>query len=210
MLSLLKKNPDGASDAKPWRPNFRNPATLPDTKVVRTSFFINMLSGIAALALLIVVGYQEYNLSDLRSQIAVLDQQIASDTKPSRDAVALYAKFQAEEKKIREVDTFLKGGKAVFSRFLDRIGQTVPPRISVTMLDVGANGATIRGFIDGTPEQASGMIAAYESQLREDEEIGRRFDTISLTSLTRDQQSGRLTYEISLRSTPPKPEAKKK
>jgi hypothetical protein len=209
MLSLLKKNPDGASDAKPWRPNFRNPATLPDTKVVRTSFFINLISAIAALALLLLVGYQEYNLADLRSQIAVLDFQIANDTKPSRDAVALYGKFQAEEKKIREVDDFLKGSKAIFSRFLDRIGQTVPPRISVTMLDVGANGATIRGFVDGTPEQASGMISAYEIQLREDEEIGRRFDTISLTNLSRDQQNGRLTYEISLRKNS-KTEAKKK
>ena len=43
MLSLLKKKPDAAAAnlTPAWHPNFRNFERLPDTKVVRTTFFIN-------------------------------------------------------------------------------------------------------------------------------------------------------------------------
>ena len=211
MLSLLKKNPEGSGGAevRPWHPNFRNAATLPDTKVVRTTFFINALAGLALVALLAMVGYQEYTLADLRSQVAVLDEQISRDQKPSQDAVTLFAKFQAEEKKIQELDAFLNSNQLVVSRFLDRLGKSVPAKVSITTMDYNATGVNLRGLVEGTPEQASGMIANYEKQLREDDAIGGRFDQIALTNLSRDAQNGRLSFEITLRKSPPAKEAKK-
>jgi Tfp pilus assembly protein PilN len=211
MLSLLKKNPEGSGGAevRPWHPNFRNAATLPDTKAVRTSFFINALAGLGLVSLLAMVGYQEYTLADLRSQIAVLDEQINRDKKPSQDAVALFAKFQAEEKKIQELDTFLNSNQLVVSRFLDRLGKSVPAKVSITTMDYNASGVNLRGLVEGTPEQASGMIANYEKQLRADDAIGGRFDQIALTNLSRDAQNGRLSFEITLRKSPPAKEAKK-
>jgi Tfp pilus assembly protein PilN len=211
MLSLLKKNPEGSGGAevRPWHPNFRNAATLPDVKAVRTTFFINAIAGLGLVSLLAMVGYQEYTLADLRSQIAVLDEQINRDKKPSQDAVALFAKFQAEEKKIQELDTFLNSNQLVVSRFLDRLGKSVPAKVSITTMDYNASGVNLRGLVEGTPEQASGMIANYEKQLRADDAIGGRFDQIALTNLSRDAQNGRLSFEITLRKSPPAKEAKK-
>lgn len=210
MLSLLKKNPEssGGSGVRPWHPNFRNVASLPDTKVVRTTFFINAIAALMAAGLLTVVGYQEYTLADLRSQVARLDEQIGRDKKPSQDAVALFAKFQAEEKKIQELEAFLNGNKLVVSRFLNRLGKSVPAKISITTVEYTDAGVNLRGLVVGTPEQASGMVSNYEKQLKADDEIGKRFDLIALTNLARDSQNGRLSFEITLRSSQPKKDAK--
>jgi hypothetical protein len=211
MLSLLKKNPEasGGSSSRPWHPNFRNVASLPDTKVIRTTFFINILTGLALVGLIMLFGSQEYQLKELNAQIQQLDEQMTRDRKPSDEALALYAKFQAEEKKIQDVETFLKGNKLVVSRFLYRIGKSIPPKISISTLDYSDVGVNLRGLVVGTPEQASGMVSAYEKQLKADEEIGKRFDTIALTNLSRDPQNGRLAFEITLRASAPKKEAKK-
>lgn len=212
MLSLLKKNPDapGGSGARPWHPNFRNTASLPDTKVVRTTFFINVLAGLVAAGLLILVVFQEYKLADFRTTIADLDQQIQRDKKPSEAAVALFGKFQTEEKKILEVDAFVNGNKIVVSRFLHHIGKSIPPKISISNLDYTDEGVRLRGFVMGTPEQASGMVSSYEKQLKADEEIGKRFESIALTNLSRDAQNGRLTFEMNLRFESEKKDAKKR
>ncbi|ATC64509.1 hypothetical protein CMV30_11405 [Nibricoccus aquaticus] len=183
--------------------------TLPDTKVVRTTFFINAIAALFAAGLLAVVGYQEYTLADLRSQIAQLDEQIGRDKKPSDDAVALFAKFQAEEKKIQELETFLGGNKLVVSKFLNRLGKSVPAKISITTMEYTGVGVNLRGLVVGTPEQASGMVSSYEKQLKADDEIGKRFDQIALTNLSRDPQDGRLSFEITLRSSQVKKETKK-
>jgi len=211
MLSLLKKNPEssGGPEVRPWHPNFRNTASLPDTKAVRTTFFINALVALVAIGLLMLVGYQEYTLADLRSQIAQLDQQIANDKKPSQDAVTLFGQFQAEEKKIQELEAFLTGNKLVVSRFLNRLGKSIPAKVSITTVEYTDAGVNLRGLVVGTPEQASGMISSYEKQLKADDEIGKRFDQIALTNLSRDPQNGRLSFEITLRSSQQKKEAKK-
>jgi hypothetical protein len=211
MLSLLKKNPEasGGSSVRPWHPNFRNVASLPDTKVIRTTFFVNVIMGLAVAGLLMLFGSQEYQLRELNSQILQLDEQISRDQKPSNESVALYTKFLAEEKKILEVETFLKGNKLVVSRFLYQLGKSIPPKISISTLDYSDIGVNLRGWVVGTPEQASGMVSSYEKQLKADEEIGRRFDTIALTNLSRDSQNGRLSFEITLRSSTAQKDAKK-
>jgi hypothetical protein len=158
--------------------------------------------------LLALVGQQEYTLADLRTQTAELDEQISRDKKPSEDAVALFTKFQVEEKKIQELEAFLSGNKLVVSKFLNRLGKSVPAKISITTVEYGDVGVTLRGLVVGTPEQASGMISNYEKQLKADDEIGARFDQIALVNLSRDAQNGRLSFEITLRSTQKK-EAKK-
>jgi Tfp pilus assembly protein PilN len=212
MLSLLKKNPEqaGSAGTLPWHPNFRNVATLPDTKVVRTTFFINALTGLLAASLLIAVIYQEYKLADLRAQAGALAEQIGKDKKPNQDFLALFAKFQEEEKKILELETFLKGNKLIVSDFIYRLGKTIPAKISITNVDYTAAGVNLRGLVVGTPEEASGMVATYEKQLRGDDLIGKLFESIALINLSRDSDNGRLTFEISMRAASPASTQKKK
>jgi len=101
MLSLPKKNPDKAAAASTpaWHPNFRNFAQLPDTKHVRTSFFVNGVAVVVAGIFLLLFVYQEYRLAESRQQLKNWEQQIERDRPNSAKAVALFKKFQDEEKK---------------------------------------------------------------------------------------------------------------
>src|SRR6185312_15735746 len=111
-------------------PNLRNFARLPDTKVVRTTFFINGASIFIALGLLLWFSYQEYKLHNLERQIADWDRQISRDKKDSDQVVALYGRFQNEQARVNEVDAFLKSRPAV-SAILMRLGETLPKDVAL-------------------------------------------------------------------------------
>ena len=89
MLSLTKK-----SDAQPvaaplWHTNFRNFDRLPDTKVVRTAFFVNTGAGALAIALLLWLGYREYRIHSIGEQITDAQREIDSNAKKNADALRL-------------------------------------------------------------------------------------------------------------------------
>jgi len=80
MLSLLKKKPDAAANLTPaWHPNFRNFERLPDTKVVRTTFFVNATAIVVALVALIFTANREIGLHSLNSQIGEIEAQIVRE-----------------------------------------------------------------------------------------------------------------------------------
>ena len=69
-LSLSKRSDAQPAVAPVWHPNFRNFERLPDTKVVRTTFFINTAAVAVALSLLLWVGFREMHIRSLHEQAA--------------------------------------------------------------------------------------------------------------------------------------------
>lgn len=199
MLSLLKKKSEANVPLVPsWHPNFRNFERLPDTKVVRTAFFINVFAITVTLVLLFYVVRKEWDLHVVRTQIADKQQQINRDKSASDQAVALFKKFQAEEAKVFEVDTFVKSKPAV-STLLLHLGETLPKNIAIDRFDLHAAGLTLASTVRGAPDQASGQATAYIEQLRADKELASLFEDITPTSSGRNPQNGRIMIEISLR-----------
>jgi hypothetical protein len=201
MLPLLKKKPKAASTAPQmpaWHPSFRNYERLPDIKVVRTVFFVNSAAITVALALFTVFIFKEYHLYSLRRQIADVRAQSDHDKPGSDQAIALFKKFQNEEKKILEVDAFLKA-RPLLSDLLLQIGQTLPKNIALYSLDLHDNGLVMRGSVRGAPELASGEASNYVEQLRGDKAIKVLFDEVTLTSISRNAQTGRLSIDLFLK-----------
>lgn len=209
MLSSLRKKPEAAAgpSTPAWHPNFRNYQRLPDMKVVRTSFFINGLAISIAVVVLLLFAYQEYNRASVASEVAEWERRIAQDKPASTAAIADFKKFQAEEKKVQEVEAFVER-TVVPSDLLIRIGQTLPPEIMIEYFDLRSSGVTIRGTVRGSPDEASGIASMYVEQLQKDPEIGPKFEAISMTSLARSGQTGQLSLEVQLRSAPPSPPAR--
>jgi hypothetical protein len=198
MLSLLKKKSEANVPLVPaWHPNFRNFERLPDTKVVRTAFFINVFAITVTLVLLLYVVRKEWDLHTLRVQVAEKEQQITRDKPASDEAVALFKKFQAEEAKILEIDAFVKSKPAV-SELLMHLGQTLPKNIAIDRFDLRDNGLALSATVRGAPDQASGLASAYMEQLRADKELAR-FDDIAPTNSGRNPQTGRIMIEFFLR-----------
>lgn len=199
MLSLLQKKSEANVPLVPaWHPNFRNFERLPDTKVVRTAFFINVFAITVTVVLLLYVARKEWELYALRLQKAEKEQQIARDKPASDQAVALFKKFQAEEAKVNEVDAFLKS-KPLISELLLHLGQTLPKNIAIDRFDLRDTGLALAATVRGAPDQASGQASAYIEQLRADKVLAPLFDDITPTSSGRNPQTGRIVIELFLR-----------
>jgi hypothetical protein len=201
MLPLLKKKPEAVSAASQmpaWHPSFRNYERLPDIKVVRTVFFVNAVAITVTIAMFTVFIFKEYHLHSLRRQVADVRAQCDRDKPGSNQAIAWFKKYQGEEKKILEVDAFLKA-RHLFSDLVLQIGQTLPKNIALTSLDEHDNGLVMRGSVRGAPELASGEASNYVEQLRGDPAIKKIFDEITLTSISRNVTTGRLSIELFLK-----------
>lgn len=184
-----------------WHPNFRNQARLPDTKVVRTAFFVNGAAVFLAIAALLFLVYREYTLRALNSQIESWDAQIAADRAPSNEAVALFRQFQAEEKIITEVNAFRRT-RLTLSDFVLRLGETLPPNIAISTLELRDTGITLRAVVRGAPDRASGQATAFVDQLRKDSVYGALFSDVTPTNVNRDPNTGRLLIELVLKFKP--------
>ena len=205
MLSLLKKKSEAAAapTVPAWHPNFRNYEKLPDIKVVRTAFFVNGAAITIALALALYFGVHEWQLRVLRNQIAAQARMITRDKPASDQAVALYKKFQAEEAKIVEVDTFVKS-KPLVSDLLAHLGATTPPNVALDSFDLREGGLLLRISVRGSPDVASGLATAYRDQLAGDKELGAYFGEASIANLATNPATGRLAVEIILPVKAPK------
>jgi hypothetical protein len=213
-MPLFQKKPRDKKGAAPvapaWHPNFRNFDRLPDTKTVRTSFFINAGAGFATLGLLIWTGYGEYQLHSLRTETAEQLVRIEQEKPDSDKAIALYGKFQAEEKKLRELEQFTQGGvgggKLVFSRLLLRLGERLPPRVALNSVEGNFAGIVLRGTVSGSLVEAAEGVGAYRNLLDEDPEIKPQFESILVNNQSPDNATGRLAFELVLKfKEPPKP-----
>jgi hypothetical protein len=200
MLSLLKKKSDAstAPQVPPWHPNFRNYEKLPDIKVVRTAFFVNGAAISLAIALVIYFGFQEWQLHVLRGQLAEAERQIARDKSGSDQAIAMFKKFQTEESKIGEVDTFVKS-KLIVSSLIAHLGRTLPVNVAIDSLDLRDVSLVLRLSVRGTRDAGAGYATAYLEQLKADKVLAERFELAEMTSISPNPATGRLAVELSLR-----------
>lgn len=205
MLQSLKKSSDPSSSGlvSAWHPNFRNVERLPDTKVVRTAFFLNGMAVSVAVALAIYAGYSEYGLSALRAETENAQNAIQANKPASDQAVALFKKFQEEERKIFALRDFLAPTRFAFSDFILHLGDGLPQAVKIYSIDSKSNGVILRGGIDGTPDEASGRAIAYVEDLKKNETVSKLFESVSLTNIVRDPTSGRMQFVIDLKLKAP-------
>jgi hypothetical protein len=204
MLSLLKKKSDAAAaPALPnWHPNFRNFEKLPDTKAVRTAFFVNGVAISIALILATYFAIQEWKLRAIKVQVNDEQRKIDRDKRPSDQAVATFKKFQAEEVRIIEVDTFMRS-KPIVSALLTRLGETLPPNIAVDSIDLREAGLVLRFSVRGAPETAPGYATAYRDQLAADKQLAQFEEVNFTTTPTLNPATGQMAVEFMLKLKPP-------
>ena len=199
-LSLSKKSDAQPAVAPVWHPNYRNFERLPDTKVVRTTFFINTAAVAVALSLLLWLGYREMHIRSLNELVADAQRQIDGNLKQSTEAIRLSKVFADEEKKLVDTAAFINTPVPPMD-FVLTLAQSLPKEIALESIDLRLSGAppfqcTLRGIVAGTADQATGVASSYIDQLRAQPRIGGIFDPISLTTLDRDAARGVLVFEI--------------
>jgi hypothetical protein len=208
-LSLTKKS-DAEAAPPLWHSNFRNFERLPDTKVVRTAFFVNTAAIAVTVCLLLWFGYQEYHIYSLGEQIAAAQKDIDANAKQNKEALRLSKIFADEDKKLVEAGNFQRAAISP-AELVTLLGQTLPKEIAVVSLDArlspptGTGVVQMRGQVAGTPDQAAGTASSYVDLLRAHPRLGTVFDSIVLANLNRDVGSNSLVFDITMKlKTDPK------
>jgi Tfp pilus assembly protein PilN len=189
-----------------WHPSFRIAETLPDTKVIRTSFAVNALAVGAVLAVGTFLYLRETAASDVQAQV-VEAQAKAAAAKPRVDkAMALQKDFSASESKVREVETFLTP-RLVASDFLAIVSATLPRLVTLESIEMYAEGIRLRGSVVGASERSAPLAKAYAEQLATNPLLKEQMSVIKLNNQNRDQAGDRFTFEIEMRFNLTKPAA---
>jgi Tfp pilus assembly protein PilN len=129
--------------------------------------------------------------------VADWQTQIDTNKKSAAQAVVLSRKFADEEKKINELNEFLKQRLAL-SEFLLHLGSTLPADLAIDTVEVRADGVNLRGTATGSPDEASGRALAYVELIKQDKYFSGIFEDVS-QDVRRDQGNVRLTFELFLR-----------
>lgn len=199
-MALISKSDAAAASTPLWHPNFRNYEKLPDTKVVRTTFFINVTAITVAASLLIFVGYREFRVRELNLQIQETQMVIEKNTKENAEAIRLSKIFDEEAKKLESVSAFTKVVMPP-SEFVILLGRTLPKEVQIESADLRYSGASgdqcvLRGLVAGSKDEASGLASNYEKILRTSPLFGGRFESVNTASLNPDPAGGFLRFEI--------------
>ena len=205
-MSLIKKSDATSASAPLWHPNFRNFERLPDTKVVRTTFFINVTAITLAACLAILVGWHEYRIMDLKVQISETQAVIDKNSKENAESIRLSKVFEEEGKKISEASAFAKRALPP-SEFILLLGKTLPKVVQIESVDMRFSGVsgdqcTLRGIVAGTKDEASGSASKYVESLRTLSVLGSKFESVSLDSINPDPVGAFLRFEINIKFKP--------
>jgi hypothetical protein len=169
-----------------WHPDFRDVAALPDLKVVRTSFVVNVLCITLASVSLLFTAYREYEGFSRRSEIRAAEESMSSK------------EFNEAHRRFIEAENFLQAPFAT-SELLVALNQSLPGNMDFTRIAYDNSTLTLRGTIRGASETASTRVSAYQEVLRSNKMIGALFPDVSLKSLDRDPRTQGLSFEIILK-----------
>lgn len=206
MLSLTKKSDSQPEAAPLWHANFRNFDRLPDTKVVRTTFFINTAAIVLAVGMVLWLAQREYTNYSLKEQNAEARRQIDSNQKQNAEAIRLSKLFLADELKVNEVINFIKA-PITTAEFIEQISASLPKEIEIDSAETQFTNKkifVIKGRVAGNREVASGIASNYEALLKAHSVLGKVFDPIKLNRLDPDVSGGFMTFDISLTIAPEK------
>jgi hypothetical protein len=89
-----------------WRPDFRELQSLPDTKVIRTGFLLNLLAIAVTLGVLTAYLIKEYTLQTVAGSVTQLEQQVAGGTAENRAILDANKRFKQSAAVMEEVIAF--------------------------------------------------------------------------------------------------------
>ncbi len=188
-----------------WHPDFRNVDALPDIKVIRTDFFVNILTVTIALASIFYLGYHEYNGIALGSQISELDNKITAKNTENNKNLSFSSKFDNFSKKIVELEQFVDSPIDT-AEFLTFLGEAIPHEMLLTSISYFDREFTegkktfvlfiinIRGAAHGSAETATQTVYDFINKLENLEMFEAILYNTELDSMVRDDALGLFNF----------------
>lgn len=186
-----------------WHADCRIEAELPEDNVVGTRFLIHALFGSCTLALALFAGWLSYQSLSLRHQIGDWDRRISDSRREVLEIQRLQREYLADAMKIDSAYSLMKGSLFT-SSFMSRLGETLPPQMSVDSVESADNAILVRGSIHASLESAGNLFNGYLARLAKDQAIGPLFSKIVQTDFQRTGDN-LVSYVITFQRKPPPP-----
>lgn len=177
-----------SKDIQPfWRPNFSNPATLPDIKVVRTEFIINFI----AVTLVLVVGFyvlqREYRAYALGNTIDDMQRRIRVSEPEDNLNLKLSERFREATRHIVELERFF-GSPVMAHEFLAMMAELRPEGLIFNVISVS----------EGVKKQGTKSLAEYRvnmsGEVKDPLMLSAFKDALQASSFVQDNEE--MEYEI--------------
>lgn len=194
----MKASKPSAGVASYWHPNYRIAETLPDTKVIRTSFVVNSIAFVFMAAVIAFVVQREMAVSELQRQVSELDASIAAATPRYNEAQKRQKEFSAAGAKLKEIETFATPSLVV-SDFLQIISETLPRLITLDLISSRGDTIRINGRVVGSSERSTPLAKAYAEQLAAHPVLAEQMESIRLDTQNRDSATDQFFFYIELK-----------
>lgn len=204
MKAYRKKAPP-ASPA--WHPDFRDQTTLPDVKVVRTSFFINGISALILVGAAVYLVIQEVKRYALQGEVQALEERIEENRTRNEEVLKQHRAFQKEERYLNELTTHLDGSLEL-SEFLRALGDTLHPRMILSTIryqDVSDRGRSLgkelllNGSVRANPDAAATVVTDYLNVFQQDPVLATTVAEATPTSLVPTPEGDHMAFGIALK-----------
>lgn len=203
----IKKSKQGHK--APWHQDFRNTDALPDIKVIRTRFFVNFVAIVVPLFVSILWVQQELSLSEIRGDIAKLEDEKASLEASNSELVSLSREFMKEAAKVESLDNYYHNLFPV-SDYLVTLSDQVSEDMVISSMDLKkANRVEGNNVIDTWESRISGYVVLedktavshvneFVEELSKKELLAKYLDDAFLDNLSRDQVTDTLNFVVSI------------
>lgn len=201
----MKRNKKSHNEGPCWHPDFRDPAALPDVKVIRTSFFLNVCAAVVFCGLLIFFFYREFESRSLREQVDSHNIRISERQTQNQHAVDMSREFTNEAAKVSELQEFLDVPTGV-SEFLSELARTIPDRVVFSRINYrlteSRGQVDLTGRVHGASSDATDLVSEYERFFTEDPFFMERVESVNVRSVVRNPETDTLSFDFLLSIVP--------
>lgn len=196
-----------------WHPDFRSVESLPDIKVIRTDFFVNILAVTLAVLLAGYWAYIESQLYTLNNNISRYENDIAEKQGGDKQAIQLSNKFEKVSGRLEQLRTFTER-PMMLSDYLAHVASVAPESLTILRVVYDFKAARtkqgnvrdrffiIEGTIRGTPEEAPAIVNDFLRRIGEESSLGKSVASDELQSLDRKEDLDEFDFRISITLNP--------
>jgi hypothetical protein len=211
-LSLVADIPGPELEKKPkeddpyqgaWRVDYRLSAALPSNDLVRRRFIINIVAVTLAAVAFVFTGWQLYASRELSAQIEYWEKRNTENRKPIAEIGKISRSISSKTERVNYAYE-LMAMPFPLSELILNLGRSRPATIRIDSISKTDTGVMLRGSLRQHSEEASRSARRYVEDLRRDRAIGPLFETITLTSFSREGTTENHQFEINFKLKPTK------
>lgn len=173
---------------------------LPEDSVIGRNFIGNAIAGLLAASACLALAWFSYDLWTAHQGIKDWDARIGNASSDLREVERLQREYLRATEQVDEIHAQMKNPIAL-TVLLAEIGRTLPPIVSLDMIESFEGEIVVRGTLEASSEQASRLIGNYVKGLADNPVIGPHFEEIKLSGLERFDDEDGLSFEFTM--TPP-------